>query len=294
MVDIIKSCNMQTINLSENTNSPVLAVGIGKSGVRTIRLIEKSGVSDVDFKILIESTSMEELADYKIIFIEAELGDQITFDSVRNFANSIKELSILTIGLFTMPFQFDEKQNQNPFIKDIYILKNVIDSLIIVSGNDMLKMNRAISQKDQAAQDRDLILLALTTITSLAFHPGVIGLNYSEVYRAMANSGFGFITSGEASAEKRAKIAIAKVLRSSLTSTNFFLGAKSLLVRIISGAEDILIEEISDIINVLIESVDEKCEIDWDFCYDKVARKNLRITIIAIGYNEVQLYLPGT
>ncbi len=46
---------MLSINQSNETLSPVLAVGIGKNGSRTISIIEKRGVRDVDFKILNES-----------------------------------------------------------------------------------------------------------------------------------------------------------------------------------------------------------------------------------------------
>ena len=82
----------------------------------------------------------EELSDLletqtKMLFITAGMGGGTGTGAAPIIAEFAKELDILTVGIVTIPFDFEGKTRQIQAQKGIKKLKKTVDSLIIINNN---------------------------------------------------------------------------------------------------------------------------------------------------------------
>lgn len=270
-----------------------LLLGSGRSGDQIIKYLEKNLNGPMDYQILTEFISVEEIIKYKIVFVVIELDDHFSFNLVNQLAHTTRSFSILSIGLFVLPMTPEGIETQIPHFSKLKHLKSEFDSLLILSRDLLSCIFGTVKQKQLRTKIRQLILLTLKSIACIAFHAGQLGLDISVVKSVMSNSSFGFITTRVAIGKNRATVALSRALNNSLTSSSYLQSAKNLLIRINSADRLIQFEELEEFFQTLVELVDINCDIQWDYCSFKEPKGELRITILATGFDEPPVYLPN-
>ena len=84
--------------------------------------------------------SQEELrrflsGDTKMLFITAGMGGGTGTGAAPIIAKIAKELDILTVGIVTLPFQFEGPRRARLAIEGLESLKDNVDALIVISNN---------------------------------------------------------------------------------------------------------------------------------------------------------------
>ena len=73
----------------------------------------------------------------KMVFITAGMGGGTGTGAAPVIAKMAKEMDILTVGIVTMPFQFEGKMRNEQAQKGIETLRTHVDSLVVINNNKL-------------------------------------------------------------------------------------------------------------------------------------------------------------
>ena len=113
-------------------------------------------------------------------------------------------------------------------------IKQYVDSLIIVSNNQLLNVIGKIPMQESFKEADNVLRQGVQTITDLIAVPAFINLDFADIKSVMAGKGTALIGIGMAQGENKAKEAAARAIRSPLLEANI-KGAKSAIINITGG-----------------------------------------------------------
>ncbi len=230
----------------------------------------------------------------KMVFVTAGMGGGTGTGGAPVVAQIAKELGILTVGIVTIPFDFEGKRKREKAEKGLEELKQNVDALIVISNNKLrevygnLKLTEAFSNAD------NILATAAKGIAEIITKPGFINVDFEDVKTVMESSGVALMGIGVANGENRAVKAIESALSSPLLNDDNIYGAKGILLNISSGSEEVTMDEITEITEYVQQAAANDAEIIWGVCYDDVASEDLTVTLIATGFdvNKIQSNPP--
>ena len=160
-----------------------------------------------------------------------------------------------------------------------------MDSLLIIP-NDRLKF--ATDQKVTLANAfeiaDDVLLQAVTSISTLIKNTGFINLDFADVSCIMRNAGFAHMgvghAAGKGKAEEAARMAVASPLME--TSIN---GARGVLINI-TGSEDMDLEDVETAASLVQEAAHPEANIIFGASFDESLEDEIRVTVIATGFED--------
>ena len=159
----------------------------------------------------------EALMGSDMVFITCGLGGGTGSGAAPIISDIAKSLGILTVAVVTTPFSFEGEQRQQISKKAIENLKGKVDSLLIISNDNLLKIIDETTTVSNAFEICDDVLRqAVQGITDLILTPGIINVDFASVVSVMKNSGQALFGTGKAEGENRAVEAATKAISSPL------------------------------------------------------------------------------
>ena len=139
-----------------------------------------------------------------MVFITAGMGGGTGTGAAPLVAKVAKEEGALTVGVVTRPFTFEGRRRANNPAEGIDELKKYVDSLIIVSNDNLLEVigRKPIEEAFQAADN--VLRQGVQTISDLIAVPALINLDFADVRSVMQNQGRALIGIGMAEGEDKA------------------------------------------------------------------------------------------
>jgi cell division protein FtsZ len=224
----------------------------------------------------------------KMVFITAGMGGGTGTGAAPVIAKKAKELGILTVGIVTSPFSFEGKVRQEQAAKGIEILRNGVDSLVVINNNKLRDVYGNLGFKAGFAKADEVLATAARGIAEVITHHYTQNIDLRDAKTVLANSGTAIMGASKASGTNRAKDAITGALDSPLLNDNHIRGAKNVLLLIVSGAEEITIDEIGEINDHIQHEAGGKANIIMGIGEDESLGDEIAITIIATGFNAEQ------
>ena len=132
-------------------------------------------------------------------------------------------------------------------------------------------------------------MLAVKGIAEIITVHGYINVDFADVLSVMTGGGIAFMGSAEASGHDRASVAIEKTIQSPLLNNNDITGARKVLLNITSGTDEITVDEVGIITDRIIREVGGNVNTIWGTCVDETLGDNIRITLVATGFEEACL-----
>ena len=128
-----------------------------------------------------ENEIREAIKGSDMVFLTAGLGGGTGTGAIPLFAKIAKEEGALTVGIVTKPFTFEGKKRMNAAMSGLEELKEYVDSLIIVSNNNLLEVlgRKPLVEAFQAADN--VLRQGVQTITDLIAVPALINLDFADV-----------------------------------------------------------------------------------------------------------------
>ena len=114
--------------------------------------------------------------------------------------------------------------------------------------------------------------------------PGYINTDFADVYNTLKNGNVAIMNVGRASGEERITNAIRDALNSPLVNTGDVRGAKRVLLQLYCSTEHAVIMQELEQIHRFVEQVGPNVEVQWGASIDESLGEDVRITIIATGY----------
>lgn len=240
---------------------------------------EKSAVESVE-----EIQNMLD-TNTKMIFITAGMGGGTGTGAAPIIAKMAKDLDILTVGIVTMPFQFEGKMRNQQAQIGIEKLRNVVDSLVVINNNKLREVYGNLGFKAGFSKADEVLSTAARGIAEVITHHYTQNIDLRDAKTVLSDSGTAIMGSAISSGQDRAKEAIRKALDSPLLNDNKITGAKNVLLLIVSGAQEITIDEIGEINDHIQDEAGHGANIIMGVGEDESLEDSIAVTIIATGFD---------
>jgi len=224
----------------------------------------------------------------KMVFITAGMGGGTGTGAAPIIAKMAKELDILTVGIVTMPFQFEGKIRNAQAQKGIEKLRSVVDSLVVINNNKLREVYGNLGFKAGFSKADEVLSTAARGIAEVITHHYTQNIDLRDAKTVLSNSGTAIMGSSIASGQNRAQDAIMKALDSPLLNDNKITGAKNVLLLIVSGSQEITIDEIGEINDHIQSQAGYGANIIMGVGEDEALDEAIAVTIIATGFNVDQ------
>ena len=224
----------------------------------------------------------------KMIFITAGMGGGTGTGAAPVIAQLAKERDILTVGIVTIPFQFEGKVRQEQALQGVERLRKQVDSLIVINNNKLREVYGNLGFKAGFSKADEVLATASRGIAEVITHHYTQNIDLKDAKTVLSNSGTAIMGSAVASGDDRAKIAIKSALDSPLLNDNKITGARNVLLLIVSGSQEITIDEIGEINDFIQTEAGFNANIIMGVGEDDSLEDSVSVTIIATGFNAEQ------
>jgi len=221
----------------------------------------------------------------KMVFITAGMGGGTGTGAAPIIAKLSKELDILTVGIVTMPFQFEGRTRNEQAQKGIETLRSHVDSLVVINNNKLREVYGNLGFKAGFSKADEVLATASRGIAEVITHHYTQNIDLRDAKTVLSNSGTAIMGSSTASGKTRAQEAIMKALDSPLLNDNKITGAKNVLLLIVSGSQEITIDEIGEINDHIQNEAGHSANIIMGVGEDESLQESISVTIIATGFD---------
>ena len=256
-------------------------------GPKLTRGLGAGGQPEVGRKAAEESEEVltEALQGADMVFITAGMGGGSGTGAAPVIARIAKSVGALTVAVVTRPFGFEGAKRGNFAIEGINELREHVDTLLIISNNNLLEIVDKKTPLLEALSEADNVLRqGVQGITDLITSPGLINLDFADVKTVMENKGNALMGIGIGSGEERVIEAARKAIYSPLLETTID-GAEDVIVNVTGGLDMTLIEaeEASEIVN---QAAGHGVNIWLGTSIDDSMKDEIRVTVVATGVKE--------
>ena len=256
-------------------------------GPKLTRGLGAGGQPEVGRKAAEESEEVltEAISGADMVFITAGMGGGSGTGAAPVIARIAKGLGALTVGVVTRPFGFEGSKRGQFAIEGINELREHVDTLLIISNNNLLEIVDKKTPLLEALSEADNVLRqGVQGITDLITRPGLINLDFADVKTVMANKGNALMGIGIGSGEERVIEAARKAIYSPLLETTID-GAEDVIVNVTGGLDLTLTEaeEASEIVN---QAAGHGVNIWLGTSIDETMKDEIRVTVVATGVRQ--------
>lgn len=220
-----------------------------------------------------------------MVFVAAGMGGGTGTGAAPVVAEIAKEVGALTVGVVTRPFSFEGRKRAMQAERGILELRDKVDTLITIPNDRLLQVVDKHTTVQEAFKIADDILLqGVQGISNLITIPGLINLDFADVKTIMADTGSALMGIGQASGENRAVEAARKAISSPLLETSI-QGAKGVLLNI-TGGPNLTLLEVNEASEIVGDAADQEANIIFGAVIDDSLKDDIRVTVIATGFEQ--------
>ena len=227
----------------------------------------------------------EMLNGTKMVFVTAGMGGGTGTGAAPVIARIAKEMDILTVGIVTMPFGFEGRKKIAQGQAGLDGMRNSCDTVLAILNDQLRQMFGNLSISQAFGEADGVLTTAAKGIAEIITLAGYVNVDFQDVRTVMLNAGAAVMGSAETSGDSRAIRAAQQALASPLLDNKDIMGAKRILLSIISGEEaELQMDELSQITEYIQEQAGDECEVIFGHGVDSALGNSIRVTVIATGF----------
>ena len=201
-------------------------------------------------------------------------------------AQIAREAGALTVGVVTTPFGFEGPVRMKQAQEGIKKLREVVDALIVIPNEQLLKiMDKRTTRSQAFLMADDILRQGVEGISNIITTPGEVNIDFADVTSAMKDQGDVIFGIGTSEGENRAVEAATAAISNPLLENSRIDGAKNILYNISSG-EELAMSEIEEISKIVTAAADQNVNIFWGQVVDPDMGDKVSVTVIATGFNS--------
>ena len=221
-----------------------------------------------------------------MVFITGGMGGGTATGAAPIFASLASELSALTVGVVTKPFNFEGKKRALHAEEGVRELKEVVDTLITIPNERLLyAMTSDALLEDSFRYADDVLCQAVQGISDIITMPGIVNVDFADVRTIMAGKGMALMGTGVAEGENRAVEAAQRAIASPLLEETTIKGARGVLLNITASRGSLRLHEVDAAAKIVEEAANPEDTI-FGAVYDESMGDRIKITVIATGFNQ--------
>lgn len=220
-----------------------------------------------------------------MVFITAGMGGGTGTGAAPVIAEVAKELGILTVGVVTKPFDFENRDRVAD--SGIEELSRHVDSLIVVLNDKLLEVLGDEASLEDGFQSADNVLRnAVGGIAEIINIRGLVNVDFQDVRTVMAEMGRAMMGSAEASGIDRARIAAEQAAASPLLEGVELSGARGVLINI-SASRSLKMSEVKEAVNTVRAFAAPDAFVIYGTVFDESMEDSMRVTVVATGLGNL-------
>lgn len=220
-----------------------------------------------------------------MVFLSAGMGGGTGTGATPVIAQIAKESGALTVGVVTKPFMFEGTRRMVQAESGVESLKEKVDTLIVIPNQRILEVVDKKLTLLEAFRVADSVLgHGVQGISDLITMSGLINVDFADVKAIMTDAGSALMGIGMGSGENRATIAARQATASPLLEVSME-GARGVLFNI-AGGEDLTMSEVDEAARIISKAADPDANIMFGATIDETLKEQIRITVIATGFDE--------
>ncbi len=222
----------------------------------------------------------------KMVFITAGMGGGTGTGAAPIIAKIAKDMDILTVGIITMPFQWEGKRKFQQAMLGIESLRQNCDTVLVILNDKLREVYGNLGIAKAFAEADNVLTTAAKGIAEIITLAGYVNVDFQDVRTVMHEAGAAVMGSAETRGDNRARKAAEEALASPLLDNRDIMGAKRILLSIISGVEaELSMDELSEITEYIQSQSGEEAEVIFGHGLDTELGDRIRVTVIATGFS---------
>ncbi|MCD8209778.1 MAG: cell division protein FtsZ [Coprobacillus sp.] len=275
----VLNTDKQALSSSKASNRTVL-------GENTTGGLGAGGVPEVGEKAAEESADAirEMVNGADLVFIAAGMGGGTGTGAAPVVARIAKDAGALVVAIVTRPFTFEGQTRINNSIDGLNKLKENVDSIIVVSNDQLLRNVGTIPIPSAFAESDKVLSQSVKTVVNLILLPAVINLDFADVRNTLQHSGVGLIGSGYGKGPNRAKDAALSAISSPLLEASV-AGARRAIVSVTCGT-NVSLFDAQDTVRYLIEAAGRDIDIKFGVSINDQLDDEIIVSVIAADFEQ--------
>ena len=285
--DINKSLAEEKVQIGER-----LTMGLGSGG--DPEKGRKAAEEDIE--------RIEEIVSgVDMVFITAGMGGGTGTGASPIIAKVAKEKGILTVGVVTKPFPFENKKRMENAERGIKELRKNVDTLLVIPNEKILALKNISLYEALNEKTNEPLAGAVKGITDLIVKPGGINRDFADVRTVMSRGGKALMGIGTGKGENRAIEAAQNAINCPFLEDVSISQAKSILVNFTVDKQNFTNDEFEEAMKVINNAAQDDTEMLLGVVFEENFGDEVKITIIATGieddnakFDMSELELPET
>jgi cell division protein FtsZ len=227
-----------------------------------------------------------------MVFVTAGMGGGTGTGAAPVIAKIARDQGALTVGVVTRPFNFEGKRRAKLAMEGLEALRAEVDTLIVVPNERLLMISDGETTMLDAFRHADAVLVnAVQGISDLITVGGYINVDFADVKSVMCDMGMALMGSGVASGDRRAEDAAEMAISSPLLDDVTIDGATGVLINI-TGGLNLGIHEINKASSIIEDAAHPEANIIFGAVIDESIEDEVKVTVIATGFDRAADGLP--
>lgn len=232
----------------------------------------------------------ELVLDTDMVFITSGMGGGTGTGASPVVARAAREAGALTVAIVTKPFSFEGTRRSVLAEDGIEKLKDEVDTLIVIPNQRLMDVIDRKMTLLEAFKVVDSVLgQAVLGISEIITVPGLVNVDFADVKAIMKSAGSALLGIGTGVGENRAQMAARAAVSSPLLDLSIE-GARGVLFNI-SGGNDLTMYEVDEAAKIISAAADPDANIIFGAVIREDLSDQLRITVIATGFDETRARL---
>ncbi len=225
------------------------------------------------------------LAGADMVFIAAGMGGGTGTGAAPVVARVAREMDILTVGIVTKPFEFEGKKRMERAEAGIAELSQYVDSLVVIPNERLNQTSEArVTLQNAFGIADDVLRRGVQSISELINMSAFINLDFADVTSIMKDAGYAHMGVGSATGKDKATQAANEAISSPLLETSI-KGARGILISI-TVSPDVGLEDVTLASTMIKNEAHPDANVIWGVAFDQDLEDEMRITIIATGFDK--------
>jgi len=117
----------------------------------------------------------------KMVFVTAGMGGGTGTGAAPVIAQVAKELGILTVGIVTLPFEFEGKKRRSQADEGLERLRQNVDTLLVINNEKLRTIGKSLTLSEAFQKADNILTVAAKGIAEVIADTGVINVDFNDV-----------------------------------------------------------------------------------------------------------------
>jgi cell division protein FtsZ len=224
------------------------------------------------------------VAQAHLVFLTCGLGGGTGTGATPVIARLAREAEALTVGVVTLPFEFEGPVRRERAELGLEELRRQVDVVIAIENQRLFEQAANVPISQAFALADEVLRTGVQGISDLITVPGLVNLDFADVASVLRGAGTAMMGIGEGQGENRAAQA-AKAAASNPLFGDSLRGARRVLLNV-TGGEDLTLGEVTHIAGVIKKQLAASADVIFGAVIRPEMAGRVRVTVIAADFRS--------